>query len=37
MSSSVNVIRLDSEVLEHWENHAMAHQAATEALRHYIA
>ncbi len=37
MSSSIKVTRLDSEVLEHWASHAMAQQAASEALRRYIA
>ncbi|GEM_PF-2357764 len=37
MSTSTKVIRLDSEVLEHWASQAMAQQAASEAVRRYIA
>jgi len=35
--SPITNVSLDSEVLEHWANDAMARQAASEALLRYIA
>ncbi len=37
MSTYLHTLNLDSEVLEHWASHALAQQAASEALRRYIA